>query len=214
MVLLVWPPAEHLWIGRNRGPIRASQRCRSMANVGAERLLKIPGRHEARRHFPSGAAQTRIVSAARIRLDSWKSLRTFKGIICGDISEFESSMGSQPVRSPPLFAGGLSKSPRLRTIQRSPSVDIRRIFVPADRHRGGLQGRPADAPRWRISPSWIAIVVPGRTLQRTHRIGVTRFLAQADSTSAEIDVLGVVFIVEPRRKQPHDVHLRPAAVLC
>jgi hypothetical protein len=39
-------------------------------------------------HLPSGAAQPRIVSVARIRLDSRKSVRPFKGIICADISEF------------------------------------------------------------------------------------------------------------------------------
>ncbi len=38
----------------------------------------------------NAAAQTRIVSKARIRLDSRKSVRSFKGIICVDISEFES----------------------------------------------------------------------------------------------------------------------------
>jgi len=43
------------------------------------------------------AAQTRIVSVARIRLDSWKSVRPFKGIFYNDISEFESYMPSQPV---------------------------------------------------------------------------------------------------------------------
>src|SRR6266478_7752105 len=43
------------------------------------------------------AAQTRIVSKARIRLDSRKSVRSFKGIICNDISEFESYMPSQAV---------------------------------------------------------------------------------------------------------------------
>jgi hypothetical protein len=47
----------------------------------------------------SAAAQTRIVSVARIRLDFRKSLRPFKGIICHDISEFESYMPSQAVRS-------------------------------------------------------------------------------------------------------------------
>src|SRR6266404_6990213 len=46
------------------------------------------------------AAQTRIVSVARIRLDSWKSVRSFKGIFYNDISEFESDHLSQPVRSP------------------------------------------------------------------------------------------------------------------
>jgi hypothetical protein len=40
--------------------------------------------------IPNAAAQTRIVSKARIRLDSGKSVRSFKGIICVDISEFES----------------------------------------------------------------------------------------------------------------------------
>ena len=43
---------------------------------------------------------------AGIRLDSWKSARAFKGIICDDISEFESYMPSHAVRSP------LSPQPR------------------------------------------------------------------------------------------------------
>src|SRR5215472_10984779 len=41
----------------------------------------------ARAAYPSAAAQTRIVSTARIRLDSRKSKRSFKEIICVDISE-------------------------------------------------------------------------------------------------------------------------------
>ena len=45
------------------------------------------------------AAQTRIVSAARPRLEFWKSVRPFKGIFCDDISEFESYMPSQAVSS-------------------------------------------------------------------------------------------------------------------
>src|SRR5262249_39544615 len=48
---------------------------------------------------PTFAARTRIVSAAGIRLDHRKSVRSFKGIFCHDISEFESYMPSQPVRS-------------------------------------------------------------------------------------------------------------------
>jgi hypothetical protein len=43
------------------------------------------------------AAQTRMVSVARIRLVSRKSTRLFKGIICDDISEFESHMPSHAV---------------------------------------------------------------------------------------------------------------------
>ena len=54
-----------------------------------------------RERIPSAAAQTRIVSKARIRLDSRNSVRSFKATICVDISEFESCMPSQAVRSPP-----------------------------------------------------------------------------------------------------------------
>jgi hypothetical protein len=45
------------------------------------------------------AAHTRMVSPVRIRPDSRKSLQAFKGIICGDISEFESYLASQAVCS-------------------------------------------------------------------------------------------------------------------
>jgi hypothetical protein len=45
----------------------------------------------------AAAAQTRMVSVARIRLVSRKSPRLFKGIICDDISEFESYMPSHAV---------------------------------------------------------------------------------------------------------------------
>jgi hypothetical protein len=48
---------------------------------------------------PPPAAQTRIVSVARIRLDPRKSARRFKGIICADVCEFESYMPSHAVRS-------------------------------------------------------------------------------------------------------------------
>jgi hypothetical protein len=49
--------------------------------------------------LPKVAAQTRMLSVARIRLDSRKSVRAFKGIICDDVSEFESHMASQAVWS-------------------------------------------------------------------------------------------------------------------
>src|SRR5262249_40696395 len=35
----------------------------------------------------NAAAQTRIISVARIRLEPWKSVPPFKGIFCDDISE-------------------------------------------------------------------------------------------------------------------------------
>jgi hypothetical protein len=48
-----------------------------------------------------------MVSVARIRLDSLKCMRLFKGIICDDISEFESHMPSHAV-------GSLGASSRLQ----------------------------------------------------------------------------------------------------
>jgi hypothetical protein len=75
-----------------------------MANVRIERLLKIPaepGLRGPELRIPGAAAQTRIVSMAKIRLDRRKSTRLFKGIICDDISEFESYMPSHAVQSPP-----------------------------------------------------------------------------------------------------------------
>jgi hypothetical protein len=48
--------------------------------------------------MPDAAAQTRIVSVTGIRLNSRESVRSFKGIISDDISEFESYMPSHAVR--------------------------------------------------------------------------------------------------------------------
>ena len=72
--------------------------------------------------IPNAAAQTRVVSMAGIRLGSWKSARAFKGMICDDISEFESSHPSHAVRSPwasgpatntgPMHTLGRKKAPR------------------------------------------------------------------------------------------------------
>jgi hypothetical protein len=58
-----------------------------MANFRAECLLKIPAEPSPELRIPNAAAQTRIVSKARIRLDSRKSVRSFKGIICDYIPE-------------------------------------------------------------------------------------------------------------------------------
>src|SRR5262249_16425559 len=108
MVLMALPPADHLLIERARGQFVASRRRRMMANARAERLLKIPAEPSPELRIPGAAAQTRVVSMAGIRLDSRKSVRSFKGIICDDISEFESHMPSQAVRS--LSASGMKGS--------------------------------------------------------------------------------------------------------
>jgi hypothetical protein len=61
-----------------------------------------PGRTSPELRITNPAAQTRIVSVARIRLDSWNSVRSFKGIFCHDISEFESDHLSHAVRKKPM----------------------------------------------------------------------------------------------------------------
>src|SRR5215471_1538518 len=99
MVLLALPPADHLLIERDRGQFVPSWRRRMMANACAERLLKIPAEPSPELRISGTAAQTRVVSRAGIRLDPPKSTRLFKGIICDDISEFESHMPSQAVGS-------------------------------------------------------------------------------------------------------------------
>src|SRR6516162_7046756 len=99
MVLLALPPADHLLIERDRGQFVPSRRRRMMANVRAERLLKIPAEPSPELLIPGAAAQTRVVSLAGIRLGSWESARAFKGIICDDVSEFESHMPSHAVGS-------------------------------------------------------------------------------------------------------------------
>jgi hypothetical protein len=98
-VLLALPPADHLLIERDRGQFVPSRRRRRMANVRAESLLKIPAQPSPELRIPGAAAHMRMVSVAEIRRGSAKSARAFKGIICDDISEFESHMPSHAVRS-------------------------------------------------------------------------------------------------------------------
>src|SRR5256885_17233037 len=74
MVLLVWPPAEHLWIGRNRGQLAPYDVARWP--LRRTTLAEDPGSTRPERHVPSGAAQTRVVSAARIPLDPRKSVHS------------------------------------------------------------------------------------------------------------------------------------------
>jgi hypothetical protein len=91
-MLLASPP------GGSR-PIRPFSATPIMANVRAGRLLKIPAEPSPELRIPGAAAQTRAVSVAGIRLGSGESARGFKGIICDDISEFESHMPSHAVAS-------------------------------------------------------------------------------------------------------------------
>jgi hypothetical protein len=42
---------------------------------------------------------------------------------------------------------------------------------------------------------------------------MARFPAPANSACAEVDVLGVIFVIEQRRQQPYDVHAGQASLL-
>jgi len=64
-----------------------------------QRVREGAGCYGPELRITGAAAQTRMVSVARIRLVSRKSTRLFKGIICDDISEFESHMPSHAVGS-------------------------------------------------------------------------------------------------------------------
>jgi hypothetical protein len=73
-------------------------------NLASSRLFDLNGEANRVRNRPElrmsdAAAQTRIVSVIGIRLNSRESMRSFKGIICDDVSEFESYHPSQAVRS-------------------------------------------------------------------------------------------------------------------
>ena len=127
------PPADHLW----------TNVCTRARDDGRRPELRITG----------AAAQTRMVSVARIRLVSRKSPRLFKGIICDDISEFESHMPSHAVRSLWLIYGtskNVRHSTRLARLKRArpragawrspersaPFRDRRRICWGCVAHRG------------------------------------------------------------------------------
>jgi hypothetical protein len=87
-----------------------------MASV-RPRLLKTPAEPSPELRISAAAAQTRVVSLAGIRLGSWESARAFKGIVCDDISEFESYM--------PSHAVGLSQV-------RSPAIVMHRVALDYD----------------------------------------------------------------------------------
>src|SRR6266481_5451037 len=79
---------------RRGGPAMFKARLVSPAQASLPRSWPTP---ELR--LPNAAAQTRIVSKARIRLHSRKSVRSFKGIICVDISEI--AVGTLITERPP-----------------------------------------------------------------------------------------------------------------
>src|SRR5262249_441877 len=111
-----------LWDRRSAGN-GTSGHCQVSSRAGTSPELRLP----------NPVAQTRNSLCRRFRLDSRKSVRPFKGIICDAVSEFESCMPSQAVRS--LWAmsrlqkyagprsrahpncGGLSRGGSLRSVR-------------------------------------------------------------------------------------------------
>jgi hypothetical protein len=90
-LLLDWSLPDHLWIGRKSRQFLPSQRsANARASIAAE--IRALG--------PSCITSTPQLKLewspwAKIRLDPRKSTRLFKGIICDDISEFESSLSGR-----------------------------------------------------------------------------------------------------------------------
>src|SRR5262245_4110867 len=86
-----------------------------------------------------------MVSLARIRLASRRSVRTFKGIICDDVSEFESYMPSHAVRSQCVATIRCSR----RRFGEEHSADHHLSYAEAPgkrpKTRLGSAGRPYDA---------------------------------------------------------------------
>src|SRR6476620_8476194 len=115
-VLSVPPPWRCLCRCGRRAPCAAASRCAMVllllrpedrfgsAEIAPTRAIsarQIDDRfiNWARAAYPRAAAHTRMVCVAGIRLGSGESARAFKGIICDDISEFESHMPSHAVSS-------------------------------------------------------------------------------------------------------------------
>jgi hypothetical protein len=95
-------------------PIRAFSATPHDGQRPCRTLAEDPGRTGPELRIPGAAAQTRVVSMSGIRPGSGESARGFKGIICDDISEFESHM--------PSHAVGLSQV-------RSPAIVMHRVAL-------------------------------------------------------------------------------------
>src|SRR5215813_2378795 len=76
-----------------------SRRRRMMANVRAERLLKIPAEPSPELRIPALQLKREWSPWPGIRLGSWESARAFKGIFCADISEI--AVGTLITERPP-----------------------------------------------------------------------------------------------------------------
>src|SRR5262249_21655141 len=144
MVLLALPPADHLW----------TNVCARARDAGRRAQLRITG----------AAAQTRMVSVARIRLVSRKSPRLFKGIICDDISEFECSLSRRAGRRAQLRITGVAALTRLVSVARirlvsrkSPRLFKGIICDDISEFESSLSGR-VGVKRFQTAPSILVLM--------------------------------------------------------
>src|SRR2546423_395487 len=87
---------------RAHTPSRLTALCRAPRSTSASSIALITRSRQNPAPsclIPGAAAQTRVVSVAKIRLDRRKSTRLFKGIICDDISEI--AVGTLITERPP-----------------------------------------------------------------------------------------------------------------
>src|SRR5437016_14615982 len=117
MVLLAFAAGGSSSERKRSRPIRAFSATPNDGQRPCRTLLKIPAEPSPELLIPGAAAQTRVVSLAAIRLGSWESARAFKGIICDDISEFESHMPSHAVWS--LWRYPVCRNTRAANVGRS-----------------------------------------------------------------------------------------------
>ena len=87
-----WPPA------RSR-PIRAFSATPHDGQRPCRTLAEDPGRTQSRAAYPQRRSSSANSLQSQNSADSRESVRSFKGIICVDISEFESYVPSQAVGS-------------------------------------------------------------------------------------------------------------------
>src|SRR5712691_9325342 len=92
MVLLDWPPQDHLWIERGRGTISAMR-------LGDQRPPACLSKSRPELHVRNTAAQTGTVSAGELWPSKKGLSQHLKYMARARISEFESSHPSQAVRS-------------------------------------------------------------------------------------------------------------------
>ena len=113
MVLLVWPPPDHFWIGRNRGKF-----CGLSDAAGSPTSARKVPTEIAPARIPGPAAQTRMVSAAEFWPSQQELSRYLKYMARARIPEFESYMPRQAVGSLPptgeCRSKPLGRTPRSR----------------------------------------------------------------------------------------------------